>query len=272
MASPKNTKRTRRIAKAAPDEFGMDPEFMEILRPFFQFLYHVYFRVETRGIESIPPKGPAILVANHSGALPYDGAMIHMAAFNEHEAGRTVRFLVEDFVFKTPLLCGFVKRTGGVRACHENATILLNRGQLIVVFPEGVKGVSKSYDERYRLQRFGRGGYVRLAMRTGVPIIPVAVIGAEEIHPIIWKSRVFAEPIGVPFIPFTPTFPWLGPLGLVPLPSKWRIVFGKPVPFDRFRAQDAENDELVEKVSNRIRGTIQGMIDRELKLRKSIWF
>ncbi|MFH0799024.1 MAG: lysophospholipid acyltransferase family protein [Pseudomonadota bacterium] len=257
--------------KSVKDEFGMDPAYIEVLRPFFQFLYHVYFRVDTRGIENIPIKGPAILVANHSGGLPYDGVMIHLAVYNEHTEGRIVRFLVEDFVFDMPLLSGFVSRSGGVRACHENATKLIEKGQLIAVFPEGVKGVGKSYDERYRLQRFGRGGFVRLAMRAGAPIVPVAVIGAEEIHPIIWKSRALARPLGLPFIPFTPTFPWLGPLGLVPLPSKWRIVFGKPVSFDKFSPSDAEDDDLVDRHATRIRRTVQKMIGAELKHRKSIW-
>lgn len=253
------------------DEFGMDPAFMEFLRPFFEFLYYVYFRVDARGVDNIPAKGPAILVANHSGALPYDGVMIHLAAFNEHPRKRNVRFLVEDFVFATPLLGELVARTGGVRACHENATRLIERGELIVVFPEGTKGVGKSFDERYKLKRFGRGGFVKLAMRTGAPIIPVSVVGAEEIHPIIWKSEALAKPLGFPFIPFTPTFPWLGPLGLVPLPTKWRIVFGKPVPFSGFRPADAERESLVQKHAERIRNSVQKTIDRELKKRKNIW-
>nr|HPM41968.1 1-acyl-sn-glycerol-3-phosphate acyltransferase [bacterium] len=115
------------------DEFGMDPSFMEWLRPFFEFLYYAYFRVEAQGVENVPPKGPAILVANHSGALPYDGVMINLAVFNEHARRRNVRFLVEDFVFATPLLRDFISRAGGVRACHENATKLIERGELIVV-------------------------------------------------------------------------------------------------------------------------------------------
>lgn len=263
------------LARARPgpgiDDFGMDPALLECLRPLFEFLYGVYFRVDAGGVHHVPAKGPAILVANHAGALPYDGVMIHLAVFNEHPRQRTVRFLVEDFVFQTPLLSGFVRKAGGVRACHENATALLGRGELIVVFPEGTKGVGKTYDERYRLRRFGRGGFVRLAMRTGAPIVPVAIIGSEEIHPIIWKSTALAKPLGLPFIPFTPTFPWLGPLGLVPLPSKWRIVFGRPVRFDRFTAADAEREALVARHTKRIRDAIQEMIDIELAKRRSVW-
>ena len=253
------------------DEFGMDPAFMEWLRPFFEFLYYAYFRVEAEGVKNLPAEGPAILVANHSGALPYDGVMINLAVFNEHAKHRNVRFLVEDFVFATPLLRDFISRAGGVRACHENATKLIDRGELIVVFPEGTKGVGKSFDERYRLRRFGRGGFVKLAMRTGAPVVPVAVVGAEEIHPIIWKSEALARPFGLPFIPFTPTFPWLGPLGLVPLPTKWRIVFGKPIRFAHFKPRDAENEALVQDHAERIKNSIQSTIDSILKKRRSIW-
>lgn len=253
------------------DPFGMDPALLEWLRPFFEFLYHVYFRVDARDVANVPAKGPAILVANHAGALPYDGVMAHLAVYNEHARHRTVRFLVEDFVFSVPLLGDFIQRCGGVRACHENATALLDRGELIVVFPEGTKGVGKTFDERYKLGRFGRGGFVKLAMRTGVPVVPVAIIGAEEIHPIIWKSETLAKPFGLPFIPFTPTFPWLGPLGLVPLPSKWRIIFGKPVSFARFTPADAEKEPLVQKHAERVRTTVQRMIDAELAKRTNIW-
>lgn len=258
-------------AHAPKDEFGMDPHFIEKLRPFFQFLYYIYFRVNAVGVENIPAKGPAILVANHSGALPYDGVMMHLAVHNDHIKGRTVRFLVEDFVFNLPLVGEFISRAGGVRACHENATSLLNRNELVAVFPEGVKGISKLYDDRYKLTRFGRGGFIRLAMRTRAPIIPVTVIGAEETHPIIWRSEALAKGFGLPFIPFTPTFPWLGPLGLVPLPTKWKIVFGKPVSFKDFNAHDALDDALVNKKADAIKNTIQRTIDKELARRRSIW-
>lgn len=253
------------------DEFGLDPALMETLRPFFQFLYYNYFRVEALGVEHVPSRGPAILVANHSGALPYDGTMIHLAIYNSHTAGRGARFLVDDFVFQIPLLGSFIRRTGGVPASHDNAMQLIDRGHLVVVFPEGVRGISKTYDERYQLRRFGRGGFVRLAIRTGVPIIPVAVIGAEEIHPIVWKSRALARPLGLPFIPFTPTFPWLGPLGLVPLPSKWQITFGKPIWFDKYELADAADDELVWNEATRIRNRIQRMLNKALETRMSIW-
>ncbi|MBN1282278.1 MAG: acyltransferase family protein [Proteobacteria bacterium] len=253
------------------DEFGMDAAFADLVRPIFDFLYLHYFRVRSTGIGNVPARGPAIFVANHAGALPYDGAMVHMAVHEATRGARGVRFLVDDFAYDLPFIGTIIQRLGGVRASQENAARLIGAGHLIVAFPEGVAGIGKSYDERYRLRRFGRGGFVRLAMRTRAPIIPVSIIGSEEVHPIIWKSRRFAEPLGLPFVPFTPTFPWLGPLGLVPLPSKWKIVFGKPVSFKKYSARDADKERLVQAMADRIKETIQLTLDRELARRKSVW-
>jgi 1-acyl-sn-glycerol-3-phosphate acyltransferase len=253
------------------DEFGMDRTFIETLRPLFQFLYYNYFRVEAKGVKNVPLKKPAILVGNHAGTLPYDGTMVHLAVYNERPAKRGVRFLVDDFVFKIPLLSTFISRTGGVRASQENAKRLLEMGEHVLVFPEGVHGVGKTYDERYQLQQFGHGGFVRLAMRTGASIIPVAIVGSEEIHPLIWKSHSMAEPLGIPFIPFTPTFPWLGPLGLAPLPSKWSITFGKPISFKKYKPADADKKRLVNKLAGEIQSKVQKMLDEELDSRTSIW-
>jgi len=253
------------------DELGMDPKFIETLRPFFQFLYYNYFRVKTRGVTNIPLRKPVILVANHAGTLPYDGVMVHLALYNERDENRRVRFLVDNFVFDIPLLSTFISRTGGARASQENATKLLGMGENILVFPEGVRGVGKSYDERYKLQQFGRGGFVRLAMRTGASIIPVGIVGSEEIHPLIWKSRSMGEAIGVPFVPFTPTFPWLGPLGLAPLPSKWSITFGKPISFKKYSTADANKKRLVNKISGEVQAKVQKILNDELSKRKTIW-
>lgn len=253
------------------DEFGKDATLVEFLRPLFQFMYYHYFRVDVRGTRSIPRRGPAILVANHAGTLPYDGAMVHLAVYNELSGQREVRFLVDDFVFRLPAVGTLIERIGGVRACHENAEALLSAGHLIVVFPEGIKGNGKPYDERYQLKRFGRGGFVRLAIRTGAPIIPVAIVGSEETHPIIWKSESLGRRVGLPFVPFTPTFPWLGPLGLVPLPSKWKIMFGKVHAFNRHKPADADDEKLVGDHADEIKAEIQLMLDDALRKRTSIW-
>jgi 1-acyl-sn-glycerol-3-phosphate acyltransferase len=191
----------------------------------------------------------------------------------ESEAHREVRPLVEDFVFHFPYLGTFMNRIGGVRACQENAERLLEDDQVVAVFPEGIKGIGKLYKERYRLQRFGRGGFIKLALRTGAPIVPVAIMGAEEIHPMMAKVTWLARSFGAPYLPITPTFPLLGPLGLLPLPTKWTIRFGPPQTMaDRHGAEAAADRLLVHRLSEGVRGSIQEMLDDLLGRRKSVLF
>ncbi|HEY1587502.1 MAG TPA: lysophospholipid acyltransferase family protein [Polyangia bacterium] len=255
------------------DEFGRDPNVAAKVDPLLDFLYRTYFRVETRGLGHIPEEGRALIVANHSGTLPYDGAMIMHAVKEEHSARREVRPLVEDFVFHFPYLGTLMNRIGGVRACPENAERLLTQDQLVAVFPEGIKGIGKLYKERYQLQRFGRGGFVKLALKCDAPIIPTAVVGAEEIHPMVSKVTWLAKSFGIPYVPVTPTFPFLGPIGLVPLPTKWFIAFGEPLYFNAEYGADGANDRiLVNKLAEQVRMRIQEMIDGLLKTRKSILF
>jgi 1-acyl-sn-glycerol-3-phosphate acyltransferase len=255
------------------DEFGRDPNVAARVDPLLEFLYKTYFRVETRGLGHIPDAGRALIVANHSGTLPYDGAMIMHAVRNEQRAHREVRPLVEDFVFHFPYLGTLMNRIGGVRACPENAERLLANDQLVAVFPEGIKGIGKLYKERYQLQRFGRGGFVKLALKCDAPIIPTAVVGAEEIHPMVTKVTWLSKAFGIPYLPVTPTFPFLGPLGLVPLPTKWYIAFGEPLYFNTEYGADGANDRiLVNKLAEQVRVRIQEMIDGLLKTRKSILF
>ncbi|HWE27658.1 MAG TPA: lysophospholipid acyltransferase family protein [Polyangia bacterium] len=255
------------------DEFGRDPNVAAKVDPLLEFLYKRYFRVETRGLGHIPDEGRALIVANHSGTLPYDGAMIMHAVKQEHRARREVRPLVEDFVFHFPYLGTLMNRIGGVRACPENAERLLTQDQLVAVFPEGIKGIGKLYKERYQLQRFGRGGFVKLALKCDAPIIPTAVVGAEEIHPLVTKVTWLAKSFGIPYLPVTPTFPFLGPVGLVPLPTKWFIAFGEPLYFNAEYGADGANDRiLVNKLAEQVRMRIQEMIDGLLKTRKSILF
>jgi 1-acyl-sn-glycerol-3-phosphate acyltransferase len=163
-------------------------------------------------------------------------------------------------------------RIGGVRASPENAERLLRKNHLVTVFPEGEKGIGKSYKHRYHLQRFGRGGFIKLALRTGTPIIPCAVIGAEEANPLIYRARFLSKPFGIPYVPITPTIPWLGPLGLLGLPAKWHIHFGKPILLDRYGKNAAEDELLVHRLSEMVRQTIQEMIVQGLKKRRSVWF
>lgn len=253
------------------DPFGRDPAFEQTLKPFFDFMYYKYWRVETHGVENIPSAGRALLVGNHSGTLPWDGSMIRLAVTNDHPAGRDVRFLVEDFVYYLPFVGTFMYRIGGVRASQENAERLLNTDHLVAVFPEGVKGLGKYFSQRYHLQRFGRGGFIKLAIRTDSPIIPVAVIGAEEIHPLLFKSSLLAKPLGIPYVPFTPTLPLLGLLGFIPLPSKWSIYFGKPIDLSVYGKEILDDELEIHRLSERVRQTIQNLVTDALKKRRSVW-
>jgi 1-acyl-sn-glycerol-3-phosphate acyltransferase len=248
---------------------GHDPSFIERAAPVLEFLYGKYFRVRSVDIENVPSDGPALLVANHSGGLPYDGAMLIYSLFRDHPAHRHLRTLVANFAFRSPWMCNVVARIGGVRASTETAMPLLHSGNLVGVFPEGLKGVGKMFRERYRLSRFGRGGFVRLARQANVPIIPVAIVGAEEIHPVLGKITSLAEPLGIPYIPITPTFPLLGPLGLLPVPTKWTIRFGEPI---RVPVNGGAEADVTATTAEQVRHSIDAMIADLLAQRRSIIF
>ncbi len=254
------------------DEFGKDPVYTERVEPLFEWLYEKYWRVEAEGVENVPDEGAALLVANHSGMLPFDGIMIGEAVKLEGPTERDVRFLVEDMFGTLPFLAPFLARIGAARASRQNAERLLQQGNLVCVFPEGEKGTGKPFAERYQLQRFGRGGFVKLCMLTKAPLVPVAVVGAEEIYPIIARFERLGKPFGLPYVPVTPAWPLLGPLGLIPLPSKWRIRFGKPVRFEKYGKQAAKDEILVSRIREDVRDKIQDMLDDMLKKRKSAWF
>jgi 1-acyl-sn-glycerol-3-phosphate acyltransferase len=253
------------------DDFGYDPTYDARVRPLFDFLYTRYFRVEQRGVSNVPNEGRCMLVANHSGTIPLDGPMLKIALSREHPTKRVVRWLAEDFVFHFPFLGSFESRIGAVRACQENAERLLRHETLLAVFPEGVKGIGKLFKERYQLQRFGRGGFVRLAMRTQTPIVPVAIVGAEETNPMLARLETLAKPLGIPYVPVTPTFPLFGPLGLLPAPTKWKIIFGEPIVLKDDGDSDAD-ELLVARTSERVRTAIQQMLDGAVRERKSVIF
>ncbi len=253
------------------DDFGLDPSYEEKLRPALEFLFQKYFRVEVEGIRNIPNEGRAVIVSNHSGALPLDGVMLREAIKARHPGRNDFRWLAEDFSFYLPFLGVAMNRIGAVRACPENAERLLSREHLLAVFPEGAQGIKKLFKNRYRLQRFGRGGFVRLCLKTRSPIIPCAVIGAEETNPILYRFDNLSKLLGLDFFPITPTFPWLGPLGLLPAPTKWKIVFGEPISLDEYGPQAAQDHVLVGQISERVRATINGLLETSLRRRKSIW-
>jgi 1-acyl-sn-glycerol-3-phosphate acyltransferase len=238
------------------DEWGFDEEFAELIRPFFEFFYDRWWRVRATGVHNVPADGRGLLVANHAGILPWDGTMMSVAIQRQHPTPRYARFLVLNWAFDLPWV-STIRKVGGVVASPYNAQRLLEQDELVAVFPEGVKGAGKPFSERYRLQRFGRGGFVEIALRTGAPMIPVAVVGSEEIYPKIGELPLLSRLIGAPYFPVTPTFPALGPLGVVPLPSKWRIEFCEPIDTSQYGPDAADDRGLVFELSERVRDTIQ---------------
>lgn len=239
------------------DEWGFDSEFADTVEPFAAFLYERWWRVHAAGAEKVPAHGRALLAANHAGILPWDAVMVSMAIMREHPLPRQPRFLVLDWAFRLPYVSVAMRKVGGVVASPHNARRLLEQDELVAVFPEGVKGTGKAYADRYRLQRFGRGGFVEIALLTGAPIVPVAVVGSEEIYPKLGEAPTVAKALGAPFFPLTPTFPWLGPLGAVPLPSRWRIEFCDPIATEPYGPKAVEDRALVLELSERVRDTIQ---------------
>jgi 1-acyl-sn-glycerol-3-phosphate acyltransferase len=242
------------------DEFGFDPDLNSaLIMPAALGLYRNWFRVRMRGLENIPESGAALVVANHSGVLPVDAVMLQAGIFAEHPQHRTLRLLGADLVYSLPVLSSLARRSGHTRADPQQAHQLLTAGHLVGTFPEGFKGIGKPFSERYRLQRFGRGGFVRTAVQARVPIVPCAIVGAEEIYPMIGNAEALARALRLPYFPVTPLFPWLGPLGAVPLPSNWIIEFSKPVPTCDLAAAGADDEQLAD-LADQVRATIQARL------------
>ncbi|HEX6248628.1 MAG TPA: 1-acyl-sn-glycerol-3-phosphate acyltransferase [Nocardioidaceae bacterium] len=252
------------------DEYGFDAEVTE--RFFYAAIRPIadkWFRVEVRGAENIPTEGGALVVSNHSGTIPMDG-LVTGVSIHDH-TGRHLRPLGADLVFRLPIVGELARKGGATLACNDDAERMLRGGELVGVWPEGFKGIGKPYSDRYKLQRFGRGGFVSAALRTGVPIIPCSVVGAEEIYPLVGNLPSLARLLGVPYIPITPFFPLLGPLGLVPLPSKWLIEFGEPIRTDSYDDGAADDPMLVFNVTDQVRETIQQTLYSLLMQRRSVF-
>ncbi len=254
------------------DEWGLDREYLEAVRPFFEFMYKTYWRVETSGIENIPGEGRALLVANHSGQLPWDASMVASAVMLEHPNQRLVRTLYATWFPTLPFFSDMFVKCGQVLATEDNGTRLLEQDELAAVYPEGYKGVGKLFKERYHLARFGRGGFIRMALKTKAPIIPVSVVGAEETYISLAKSNVMAKLTGFPYFPISPTFPWTGLLGFIPLPTKWFIDFGEPIPTTKYKAGSEQNLMLVSQLTDQVRNVVQEMIFSRLAKRRSVFF
>lgn len=248
-------------ASVCLDDYGRDAELVRALEPWSAFLYQRYWRVRVQGVERVPT-GSAILVANHSGALPFDGFILHLALDRERPELNQSRWLVEDQVFHAPFVGPLINRLGAVRACPENAVRLLEENRPVIVFPEGVQGMGKLFRERYQLKRFGRGGFAKLAVRHRAPIIPVAVVGAEESLPLLYKLP--GKWLGAPYLPLTP----LGPL---PLPARWCVRFGEPIEVSQLPREAAENPAEIQGLTDRTRETIQEMLAAMLEERSSVF-
>jgi 1-acyl-sn-glycerol-3-phosphate acyltransferase len=244
------------------DEFGFDPEFnTRLLIPLARLLYQRWFRVEMRGLEYVPSTGGALLVANHSGVLPFDAIMLQTGLHDEHPQHRNIRLLGADLVYELPALAYLARRAGHTRACPANADRLLGDGELVGVFPEGFRGIGKPFSDRYQLRRFGRGGFAVTALRARVPIVPCAIVGAEEIYPMVGNARSLARLLRLPYFPITPLFPWFGPLGAVPLPSKWIIDFGPPVETAGYPAGAWRDPAVIAELTAAVSGSIQAKLD-----------
>jgi 1-acyl-sn-glycerol-3-phosphate acyltransferase len=265
--------RRRLTGEYQVDEFGFDPELTEkVLLPLVRPMQDRYWRVDWLGLGNVPSIGPALLVANHSGAVPVDALIMKFGVLDQHPAHRHVRLLAADLAFRLPFVGPLARKMGNTLACPEDALRLLEAGEVVGVFPEGFKGVGKGWKNRYKLQRFGRGGFVEIAIRAGVPIVPVAIVGSEEIYPMIANARLLARATRLPYFPITPFFPWLGPLGAIPLPSKWIVEFGEPIHTEDLEAEAWQDAMLVFELTDRVRDTIQQMLYTNRTRRRSVFF
>ena len=250
------------------DRWGLHPPTLARYAAPALWLYERYFRVETFGIESLPA-GRVLVISNHAGQLPFDAAMIACAMLMEGEPPRIARGMAEYWVSELPFFSVAVARGGGVAGTPRTCREMLDAEEAVLAFPEGVRGMNKLYSERYRLQRFGTG-FARLAVETRTPVVPVAVVGSEEQQPGIANWTSAARLLGIPALPITPTFPLLGPLGLLPLPVKYRIYFGEPIELAE-PGESAEDDAHIDRHVESVRGAIEGLIARGLRDRAGVF-
>jgi 1-acyl-sn-glycerol-3-phosphate acyltransferase len=255
------------------DEFGFDPHLNDaIFLPLLRAFYKSWFRVEVSGVENLPDTGAALVVANHAGVLPFDGLMASVAVRDEHPAHRDLRLLAADMVFDMPVIGQAARKAGHTMACTSDAHRLLAAGELTAVFPEGYKGLGKPFRDRYKLQRFGRGGFVAAALHARAPIVPCSIVGSEEIYPMIADVKLLARLFGLPYFPVTPLFPLAGPAGLIPLPSKWHIQFGEPISTEEYDESAADDPMVTFELTDQVRETIQQTLYQLLANRRNAYF
>jgi len=255
-----------RINEFGYDAYGLSPEWLRRVALPGVLLYEHYFRCETFDIERLPA-GRMLLVANHAGQLPFDGAMLATALLLEAEPPRIARPMAEYFVPRLPWLGTALARGGAMVGTPANCVHMLENEECVMVFPEGVRGITKPFSQRYQLQRFGLG-FLRLALETDTPVVPVGIVGSEEQAPGLFKLERLGRLLGLPSVPVTPTFPWLGPLGLLPLPARYRIHFGEPM---RFEGDPNDEDAVIESRVARVKEAISALLARGLAERKAIF-
>jgi 1-acyl-sn-glycerol-3-phosphate acyltransferase len=250
------------INSAGFDDWGLDPETLKAALAVTRWIYTDYFRVRASGLSHLP-EGRVLLIANHGGQIPLDGMLIGMSMLLEARPARVVRGMIERWVPGLPFVSSLFSKMGQIVGDVRNCRELLEKEQCVLVFPEGVRGSGKTIFQRYQLQRFGTG-FVRLALETGTPIIPVAVVGCEEAYPSVTALKPIAKLFGAPYLPVTPFFPFLGPIGALPLPTQVTIDFGAPLVFQG--DPDAPESEI-ETMASQVRDTIQAMVDDSIRRR-----
>jgi 1-acyl-sn-glycerol-3-phosphate acyltransferase len=248
------------------DSYGLSPEWIRRRMLPGALLYKNYFRVETHDIDRLP-QGAYLLISNHAGQLPFDGAMLAMALLLEADPPRIVRAMGEFWIPRLPFLNVALARGGSLVGTPDNCLHMLESGEVVMVFPEGVRGMNKTWDQRYKLQRFGLG-FMRLALDSAVPIVPVAIVGSDDQQIAVANARGLGDLLGMPALPITLTFPWLGPLGLLPMPVKYRIYFGEPL---RFEGDPGEEDAAIQRKVDVVRGAIQSMLEHGRRERRGIF-
>jgi 1-acyl-sn-glycerol-3-phosphate acyltransferase len=252
------------------DRFGMDARFAARLEPVIDLLYTSWWRVGVRGVERVPAAGPAVVVANHAGAVPWDAFVLRHALRREHPARRELRPLLDDRECDLPVLGAAAIRHGAVRASAEAADAILAAGGLLGVFPEGSAVARKPWRERYRIHHFGRGGFVKVALRAGAPIIPCAIVGSEEASPGIARTGWLADLLGIPLLSSNPSLR-LASAALLPLPSRWTVSFADPVETRQAGPGAASDPAAVNAIAERVRATLQALLDEGLAARSSVF-
>jgi 1-acyl-sn-glycerol-3-phosphate acyltransferase len=263
--------RTLFVGSRDLDPYGMDRELVQRSMPIADFLYRSWWRVDARQIENVPATGPVVIVANHAGVLPWDAFVLRVALLRDHPARREMRPLLDEHAFAMPVVGGVAGRLGAVRAAPENALRLLGEGGVVGVFPEGSAAASRSWHDRYRVERFGRGGFARIALAAGATIVPCAIVGSEETSVPLARAGWLSEVVGMPFLASpAPALARL-PLGALPLPARWSLRFGPPIEGAPGVAADAEETSRILDLTERTRAALQQMLDEDVAARRSVY-